>query len=418
VIRFLRGLNTEATAVSGLLTREAIAVILVLSTALAAGLLLTPILPLYLLSKGLSPQVIGVTLSMIMLGSALGEGAWGWVINRIDPKIAILACTLLHGIVITGLLFVETAPLFAVVMLAYGLCRSPILFIGRWYLNMHAADNLKSVAMSILSAMYAFAQIASSLASGYSAEAWGYEGAVLLSVAISVGAGVVFLIGSSRLDLRHKIQPRLSASPAATQFAPIGRDAVPMLVFVLSSGVIICGVIGGVFTNFVPIFASDVVLVGAREIGIVFAVKGVVQTLTLIPLGRLADKVGKWPVVPIGLGCAGLAMISIACSHEYAILVMGTIFAALGMSLVHPTTYALMAQGMPGSLMGSALGVFGGLLDVGTMMGTVIGGVVWRAQGGQVTFIAAGIAALAGVPLCVLGRRGWPRQHVADLPGA
>jgi len=163
----------------------------------------------------------------------------------------------------------------------------------------------------------------------------------------------------------------------------------------------------GVFTTYLPLFASGVALIETRKIGILFATRGIVQTITLIPLGRLADKVGKWLFMPVGLGCVALSMIGMALSRDFAMLLLSTIFFSLGSSLYQPTPLALLSQGIPVFWVGTAMGIFGVLQDAGLMIGSATGGVLWETLGAQAPFLASGIVVLIGVPVCLLGRRRW-----------
>ena len=67
--------------------RELIAVITVLGVGSLAMAIPGPILPLYLTSIGITPAVLGLIQSVIMVGMVIGEPSMGWLADRIGMKI-------------------------------------------------------------------------------------------------------------------------------------------------------------------------------------------------------------------------------------------------------------------------------------------------------------------------------------------
>ena len=70
-----------------LVNRDMLTVMVILGLGVLAMSVLGPILPLYLTSMGAAPEIVGAMLAILMMGTAAGEGLWGWVAERVGVKI-------------------------------------------------------------------------------------------------------------------------------------------------------------------------------------------------------------------------------------------------------------------------------------------------------------------------------------------
>jgi len=62
---------------------ELATVIAVMGLGVLAISMLGPVLPLYLSSIDVSPDVLGLMFSIAMVGMVFGESSWGWVADRV-----------------------------------------------------------------------------------------------------------------------------------------------------------------------------------------------------------------------------------------------------------------------------------------------------------------------------------------------
>ncbi|MDD4876309.1 MAG: MFS transporter, partial [Dehalococcoidales bacterium] len=65
-----------------ILNNELITVIVAMGLGVFAMSILHPILPLYLTSIGITTEILGLMLSVAMVGMVIGESSWGWVADR------------------------------------------------------------------------------------------------------------------------------------------------------------------------------------------------------------------------------------------------------------------------------------------------------------------------------------------------
>ena len=151
----------------------------------------------------------------------------------------------------------------------------------------------------------------------------------------------------------------------------------------------------GAFLGFLPIYAKKVGLNDA-EIAIVLGAQLILAMLAKPITGRLSDRVGRIPVIVVGLLLCAIALPLIFRSETLTAFVLGAPVLGLGVGAVTPVTNALIADLALARHLGAAMGVFGTIWDVGEAAGPVIAGFLIGGLGYAATFdvLAATIAAV------------------------
>jgi len=152
----------------------------------------------------------------------------------------------------------------------------------------------------------------------------------------------------------------------------------------------------GAFLGFFPTYAGGIGLNDA-QIGLVMGAQ-LATTMLAKPLsGRLSDRLGRKPMILAGLGLASAALPLIPRTASLGPLFLLSALFGLGVAIVTPSTTALVADLARGGRMGSAMGVFGTIWDVGEAGGPIVAGVLIAGLGYTPAFglIAAFMAAVA-----------------------
>src|SRR5712691_6337811 len=160
----------------------------------------------------------------------------------------------------------------------------------------------------------------------------------------------------------------------------------------------------GAFIGFLPIFAKTVGLNDA-EIAIVLGAQLVLAIVAKPVSGRLSDRMGRIPVIVIGLMLCAAALPLIFRSEGLAAFILVAPVLGLGVGAVTPVTNALIADLASARRLGAAMGVFGTIWDVGEAAGPMIAGFLIGGLGYAATFdVLAGVTAEVAVGLMVLVR--------------
>jgi MFS family permease len=162
------------------------------------------------------------------------------------------------------------------------------------------------------------------------------------------------------------------------------------------SAIFFLGVNQHAVTTFVPLYVEGFGM-GEAQAGIILAVLFAGSTVARIPGGRLSDKVGRKPVVSLGLFLGIISTVLLSFTDSLFGLVTEAFFCGVGMGLVVVAGYALVAdQGPPGAR-GLIMGINSTCAHVSMAIGAVSMGMVAEVTGYDVMFRVCAIISLLGL---------------------
>lgn len=152
----------------------------------------------------------------------------------------------------------------------------------------------------------------------------------------------------------------------------------------------------GAFLGFMPLYARTAGLDDA-QIAVVLAVQLAIAVLAKPFAGNLSDRLGRKPVIVLGLLASAAALPLIFRATSFAGLLAVVPLLGLGIAAVTPATNALIADLVVARRLGTGMGVFGTIWDIGEAAGPIIAGLLIGQIGYEPAFdvIAAIIAAIA-----------------------
>jgi MFS family permease len=158
----------------------------------------------------------------------------------------------------------------------------------------------------------------------------------------------------------------------------------------------------GVFIAFLPLLATQVVGITATQVGILFTIGGIVAIVLGIPMGILADHIGKKTCMILGIIVSIIALTAMAFIESYPWLIFLVSLRSLGMAMFNPSALALLSDSVPVQHQSTVMGIYGGFCEnIGIIAGSALGGFLWTTWGHQGTFLAAAAAAVVGIAICV-----------------
>ena len=115
--------------------------------------------------------------------------------------------------------------------------------------------------------------------------------------------------------------------------------------------------------------------------------------------GNLSDRLGRKPMIVLGLLTSAAALPLIFRMTSFAGLVAVVPLLGVGVAAVTPATNALIADLVAARRLGTGMGVFGTIWEIGEAAGPILAGILIAQIGYQPAFdiIAVIIAAVAGV---------------------
>ncbi len=157
----------------------------------------------------------------------------------------------------------------------------------------------------------------------------------------------------------------------------------------------------GALMAFLPIYGVTVGLT-AGEVGLLFGVQGVAALVARPAMGRLSDRMGRRPLIVAGLlVCAGSFAIIPSFDSLHALLLLAAAF-GMGEAIVTSSTSALVADLSRAGSLGSAMGAFGTIMDIGHASGPLLAGVLIGLLDYSMAFGLISLILLLGCALFVI----------------
>lgn len=152
----------------------------------------------------------------------------------------------------------------------------------------------------------------------------------------------------------------------------------------------------GAFLGFLPLYARTAGLDDAA-IAVVLALQLTVALLAKPLTGNLSDRFGRKPVIVLGLLATAAALPLIFRMTNFTGLIAVVPLLGLGIAAVTPATNALIADLVAARRLGTGMGVFGTIWDIGEAAGPIVAGILIGQLGYEPAFdaIAVIIAAVA-----------------------
>jgi MFS family permease len=366
------------------------AVVLVTFVIMLGFGILSPALPLYAQSFGVSRGAVGLLISAFAIMRLVFDLVAGGLVDRygersmatlgaaivgVSSALAAMAPTFPLLVVFRGAGGAGSSIFFASLM-AYLLRTAPRDRVGRVMGVFYGAFNLGIIAgqpVGGLAARYL----------GLASPLWIYAGACLLSAVLYLRA----------------IHPQ-GDRPARDASVPRGLRSLPRtrpFATVLVVGLAYAWMIGAVFSTLIPLFGRERVGLSEVGVGLSLAVVSASEFGVLFHAGSLADRLGRRAVMlpAFGLLCATVAVIGLATPLPWFLALMVMLGVAAGYAGVPPT--AMLADVAPPRSSGTAIGAFRFMTDVGFVMGPLVAGVTADLAGFGAAFAVSAAPSLVAV---------------------
>ena len=132
----------------------------------------------------------------------------------------------------------------------------------------------------------------------------------------------------------------------------------------------------GALEAFLPIYAVQMAHLSALQAGLLWGVQ-VVATIASKPImGRFSDRYGRQPLLFWGMWVCALPFALIPWFQDFAVLMALAAVFGLGEAVVTSSAAALVADYCRQDHLGSAMGTFGTIFDIGHATGPLLAGVL------------------------------------------
>lgn len=159
------------------------------------------------------------------------------------------------------------------------------------------------------------------------------------------------------------------------------RDKIIVVVACLLLIEFLSGLEWGIHRGLSSLFTKEVLLITSfTRIGFVVSVFGVAKAFTNLGFGTLSDRIGRKPVIVLGMILSGLGGATIALAKNYGTMLIGTALIGVGGGSTFVGIMVSMTETLT-SRIGLAMGLFELAAYGGSSFGTALGGYLAVAHG-------------------------------------
>lgn len=173
----------------------------------------------------------------------------------------------------------------------------------------------------------------------------------------------------------------------------------------------------GVRVSLVPLFVTEALHKPESFVGITFAVFAAANVVMLLPSGRLADTIGRKPLVIVGLLASSAGMVWMGLTDTVWQFIASTVLAGLGSGMLTPPNQASVADvvGSKGRG-GPVLATFQMTADVGAIIGPIAAGVLADQLSFGAAFAVTGALSLVAALVWLPARETLPAPEEPHHP--
>jgi len=156
---------------------------------------------------------------------------------------------------------------------------------------------------------------------------------------------------------------------------------------------------GGAFAFLSIFFAS---LFSKSWAGILIGIYLGLSGFLMAPLGKLSDKIGRKPILALGLVGTSITLVIYAFAYDLYLFIATQIFLSLFFSCVYTGGSAFVSDVAPEFKHNEAMGFLNSSLTLGAVTGSVLGGIMAELFGLRIMFIMLAIFPIFGVLIVLL----------------
>lgn len=195
--------------------------------------------------------------------------------------------------------------------------------------------------------------------------------------------------------------PRVREKGLAPVLAEMGKGFLAVArnrrVLITSSTDAAKMVANGALMAFLPLYGLSVGL-NPGEVGLLFSVQAVTSFLSKPIMGRVSDRVGRQPLIVIGLLICAATFISMPHVSSFAVLLVLSSGFGFGEAVVSSSSAALVADSSEFKRLGAGMGMQGTVMDIGHASGPLLAGLLIAHASYQSAFaVIAGLQILAAI---------------------
>jgi MFS family permease len=332
-----------------------------------------PVLALFAESLGASPERIGVIVSVSTLTGVFLKLPSGALSDIYGRRMLLRVGVIAFGVPPFFYPFISDLNVLTWLRLFHGLATaifapSALATVAELYRERRGA------ALGTYTACTQSGALLGPFIGGYLAFAYGFSSAFLTAGLFGCAAIVMFY----SLHLSPP-PPRLHDKGLASVWSEMWKGfsivARNRKVLVTSSTDAAKMIANGALMAFLPLYGISVGL-NAGEVGLLFTIQSLTSFISKPIMGRVSDRMGRQPLIMLGLVICAATFVSIPHVSELALLLVLSAGFGFGEAVVSSSSSAFVADSSEFKTLGAGMGMQGTIGDIGHASGPLLAGVL------------------------------------------
>ncbi len=147
----------------------------------------------------------------------------------------------------------------------------------------------------------------------------------------------------------------------------------------------------GMLLPYVVLYLTIHLGVGQNLYGWLLLAGGSITVLTLLPMGRMADRTSYRTMLGLGFSIAAVSLVAIVQIRSLALVFVFATILGASYSMILPAWNAMLTRTLPDAIRGTLIGVFMSVEGLGAATGPLIGGKLWESLGPTGPFYTAAV---------------------------
>ena len=330
----------------------------------------SPIIPLYAESLGASSQMVGLAVAASTITGIFLKIPSGILSDILGRRI----------ILIVGALFFAFTPFF------YPIVSSVILLIVIRLLHGNAtaifgptvsatisdlADKKnRGIQLGFFSSIQGVGQTLGALLGGFLISYKGFGFSFLASGFIGF-IGLLFVFFVHKRDEEREERNLFKKFMQGIKEIASNKNIVVTSLTIASQMFVV-----GAYNAFLPLYAKDIVMVEAWQIGLIFGIQTTTTLLARPLMGRFSDKTGRKPIIFTALIINAILISLLPLLKSFELLLMFGVLWGLGTSIISSVASAFITDLAKRENFGAAHGTYGTIFDIGEALGPITAGFI------------------------------------------
>lgn len=332
-----------------------------------------PVLALFAESLGASPERIGVIVSVSTLTGVFLKLPSGALSDIYGRRVLLRVGVIAFGIPPFFYPFISDLDVLTILRLFHGLATaifapSALATVAELYRERRGA------ALGTYTACTQSGALLGPFIGGYLAFAYGFSSA-FVTAGIFGCAAIAMFYGLHLSPPPPRVHDKGSASVWAEMWKGFTIVARNRKVLITSSTDAAKMIANGALMAFLPLYGVSVGL-NAGEVGLLFTVQSLTSFISKPIMGRVSDRLGRQPLIMLGLLICAATFVSIPHVAGFALLLLLSAGFGFGEAVVSSSSSAFVADSSEFKTLGAGMGMQGTIGDIGHASGPLLAGVL------------------------------------------